>query len=192
MRPGDTPSGVFYLKKGFARLYSISKDGQELSMIIFKPGDVFPFIWAITDTQNLYYLEAMTTVELYRAPKALFINLIKNNSDILYTLTGRILVRFGGLLERMEYLVFGSAYQKIASIIHLCADRFGERRGSNIFLQVPLTHKDIAALVGITRETASIEIKKLERGKIISYRGRFLVVKNIKKLNEESLLSNPF
>lgn len=194
LHAGDEPSGVFYLSKGFVRLYSISKDGEELSLIIFKPGDFFPMIWAINKTVVNYYLETMTPVELYRTSREEFRKFIKGedggdkNVDVLYEITSKIVVRLGGLLSRMEYLAFGNAYQKVASILHICAERFGESVDGSITIQVPLTHKDIASLVGVTRETASIEVKKLERKGLISFHGRHIVVKNLSNLRRESLL----
>jgi len=190
LRPDDTPSGVFYLCKGYARLYSISQAGEELTLIIFKPEDFFPIVWTINNTENIYYFEAMTQVELWRAPREQFLDFMKSNSDVFFELTSRILVRFGGLLERMEYLVFGSAYQKVASILVICAQRFGLKEGKGIKIRVPLTHKDIANLVGITRETASVEMKKLERKGLIYYRGRLFIIKDIKGLEKESLLNS--
>lgn len=188
LHSGDEPSGVFYLSKGFVRLYSISKDGEELTLIIFKPEDFFPMIWAINNAPVPYYMEAMTPVEAYRSPHEDFLQFVKANADVLFELTSKILVRLGGLLSRMEYLAFGNAYQKVASIIHICAERFGESADGSITVLVPLTHKDIANLVGVTRETASIEVKKLERKGLITFHGRHVVVKSLANLRRESLL----
>lgn len=189
LRPDDTPSGVFYLCKGYVRLYSVSQAGEELTLIIFKPEDFFPMVWAISNTENIYYFEAITQVELWRAPREQFLDFIKINPDVFFDLTSRILIRLGGLLERMEYLVFGSAYQKVASILVICAQRFGLKVGKGIKIPVPLTHKDIANLVGITRETASLEIKKLERKGFIHSRGRLFIIKDVRRLQKESLLN---
>lgn len=188
LRPGDTPSGVFYLRKGFVRLYNISADGEELSLIIFKPEDIFPLMWAINNTPNNHYVEAMTAVELWRCPKDRFVSFLKDNPDAFFNLMQGMLVRFNALLERMEQLVFGNAYQKIASIVYLCCERFGVEEGSNMVIPLSLTHRDIAALIGVTRETVSIEIKKLEKKKILEYRGRLVVVKDAKRLRRESTI----
>lgn len=188
LRAGDTPQGVLFVKKGYVKLYSVSKCGKELTLIIFKPEDFFPMIWAFNNISNLYYLESMTTVEAWRVPKDKFLQFVKSNPDVLFELTEKILVRLGGLLNRMEYLAFGNASQKVASIIMICAERFGEKKDKQMVIQVLLTHKDIAMLVGVTRETASIEIKKLERSRIIGYHGRLMVVKDLNALQKESLL----
>lgn len=188
LHAGDEPPGVFYLAHGYVRLYSISKDGEELTLIVFKPEDFFPMMWAVNDTPNDYYLEAMTTCELYRAPREEFVDFMKQNPDVEFDLMSKILVRLGGLLSRMEYLAFGNAYQKVASIILICAERFGKQVRGRVEIRVPLTHKDVANFIGMTRETASIEIKKLERKNLITFRGRHIIVKNASALRRESLL----
>lgn len=190
IRPGDIPPGVYLLKKGYVKLYSISSEGKELTLIIFKADDFFPITWAINGTPNTQYLEAMTAIEAWRAPKLEFLEFLKNNSDSFFELTSRMLIRLRGLMQRMEYLAFGNAYAKVASILLICAERFGEKEGENIVIKVPLTHNDIATLLGITRETASIEIKKLERKGLIAYHGRSVVVEDKKGLEQESLLTD--
>jgi len=186
LRPEDVPSGVFILKKGFVRLYTISESGEELTLVIFKSGDFFPILWAISGAPSVQYLEAMTDVEVGRVPKEKFVEFLKNNPEVEFEVLSKVSVRLEGLLERIEYLVFGSAYQKIASILVICGERFGEKKDSKILIKLILTHRDIANLVGLTRETTSLEIKKLERKGIISHQGRLILIKNIKKLQKEA------
>jgi CRP-like cAMP-binding protein len=188
LRAGDEPRGVYYLKKGFVRLYSVSKSGEELTLIIFMSGDLFPITWALNETPNSYYLEAMTVCKLKRASNKSFLEFVNNNPDIYFDLTGKMLTRLGGVLRRMEHLVFGDAYSKVASILLICAERFGEKRGKLAVIKVPLTHSDIARLIGVSRETASIEIKKLENKGLIVYKGRFIAISNYKKLIRESMI----
>lgn len=196
LRSYERPSGVFFLKKGYARLYTVSQDGSELTFIIYKPEDFFPITWAITDLPVEYSIDAITPIEAWIAPQHKFQDFIKEQPEILYELTGRIVIRLSGLLQRMEQIVFGNAHAKVASILHICAERFGEKQKDGIVIQVPLTHKDIAFLIGIARETVSVEMKKFEKRGIIGKSGGLLVVKNIKALDKESVitqsLSSPF
>ncbi|MCL4353424.1 Crp/Fnr family transcriptional regulator [Patescibacteria group bacterium] len=190
LRPEDIPGGVYYLKKGFIELYALSEAGEKLTLIIFKPGDVFPLAWAVGDIPNRYYLSAMTGIELKRCSKNDFLAFIKNEPAVLYELLNHVSVRLHGLLERTEYLVFGSSYDKVASILLICAMRFGKKENGNIIIQVPLTHKDVAELVGLTRETTSLKIKKLEKEGLIARRGKFIIVKNMKKLKKATSLED--
>lgn len=190
LRADDQPRGVFYLKKGYIKLYSLSQNAEELILIIFKPEDFFPIMWTINDTPNNYYLEAMTDVELYLSPKQEFLKFIEGNNDVLFELTSRILTRFGGILTRMEHAIFGNARSKVAAIILICADRFGAKVKKNIVIEVPLTHQDIAELIGLARETVSIEMEALQKKGLIEHFGKYLVVKNLQKLKNESVLES--
>lgn len=181
---------VFFIKEGYMRVYRISEEGEELTLTILKPFDLFPITWGGNNTLDNCYLEAVTTLELWIVPQDEFFNYIKSNPIMFNRLTSYLSMRLNSLLTRMEYLVFGTAYTKVASTIFLCAKRFGAKRGSDVVVDLPLTHKDISTLVGITRETTCLEMKKLERKGLIAHYGRILVIKNIKMLEEESLLKN--
>ncbi len=190
LRGGDAPQGVYFIDKGYVRDYSISKDGEELTLIIFKPKDFFPMQWVFNNKINQHGFEAMTTVDLWRCPKEDFINFIKENPEIFFELTSHITLRLSGIMQRMEYLVFGNAHEKVASILMICVERFGEKKGKQILIPISLTHRDLAMLIGMTRETVSIEVKKLERKGIIGYKKHLIVVKNVKKLQIASLIDD--
>lgn len=185
----ESCSFIFYIKSGYVRAYRVSEQGEELTLIILKPGDFFPIIGGVGEVLNNYYLEAITPLEFIRIPQKRFLQFLDVNPDVFNELVNNLLVRFSGLLTRIEYLVFGNAYRKVASTILVCAKRFGTNHVNGIVLELPLTHKDIANLVGITRETTCLEMKKLERKGLISHQGRLLVVSDMKRLEEESLLS---
>lgn len=185
---GSIPLAVFYIKSGYVRVYTITEAGEELTVTILKLGDFFPLTVGIDDIPNTYYLDALTYTTLFKVPKDNFLGLIKSNPDILYDLTNHILTHFGDLLTRMEYLVVSRAYSKVAATLLTCAKSLGEIQDGQVVVRVPLTHKDIAALAGITRETTCLEMKKLEQKGLVERVGRLLVVKNLKKLEEESLL----
>ena len=69
IRADDDPQGIFCLQKGYVRQYIISKAGFELTIHILKPISYFPMVWAINGTPNVYYYEALTPVEVGRAPR---------------------------------------------------------------------------------------------------------------------------
>lgn len=186
LRADDTPTGVFYVYKGFVRLFSISESGQELTLIIVKPQDLFPVRWAFTGERHTYYFEAITPVEVGKAPRDQFLEFAESKPKVLKEILSKILTRLGGLLERMEYSVFGTAYQKVASILVICSERFGKKEDGGVYIRVPLTHKDVANLIGLTRETTSVELKKLEREKLIYKKGGYFHVRNIEKLKEQA------
>src|SRR3989304_7730686 len=81
MRPDDSPQGVYFLKKGYVKFYSVSQEGYELTLNIFKPGSYFPMLWAIGDIPNMYIFEAMMDAEVLRAPKKDLVDFIKSEPE---------------------------------------------------------------------------------------------------------------
>ena len=146
-------------------------------------------IWTFNDGNLNQYCEAMTSVEVRLVTRDKFKEFVQSNPEILWDVTSKILVRLQGIIERMEYMVFGNAYQKVASILVICAERFGVKQRSEIIIRVPLTHKDIANLIGLTRETTSVEIKKLERLGAISKKDGQFRIRNLEKLKNEAIWS---
>ena len=168
---------VYYLKEGYVRLYAMNEDGQELTLNIFKPGSYFPMTWAIGERMNSYYYEAMTDVEVVRAPKDEVIKFIRSDNEVLYDLTDRIVRGLGGLTERMEGLFFGNSKSQVASSLVMAAERFGKKgKKGEVEITLSLSHQDVASLSGLTRETTSIVMKRFQRAGLISYKRRFVVV----------------
>lgn len=186
----DTPSSIFYIKSGYIRVYRISEEGEELTLAILKARDFFPLTYGFNDAKQNYYLEAITPLEIWKAPQEQFLSFIKTEPELYAELTSRILIRFDSILARMEHLIFSNAYTKVATILLMCAKGLGEEEGDQIVVRVPLTHKDIATMIGITRETTSLEMKKLERKGFITRQGKHLIIKNYKLLEEEVMHDN--
>jgi len=185
VRADDEPQGIFCLTKGYVRQYIISKNGYELTLHILKPVIYFPIVWAINGTPNVYYFEALTPVEVGRAPREEVVNFIKDKPAIIFALLSDLIERYAETLTRMEHLVFSDAYRRVVSILIYIARHFGEEQGESVIVRHRFTQQDIATLVGIARETAGIEIAKLEKKGLIEYIDHAMIFENITLLNAE-------
>jgi len=186
--PGAEPSGVFYVKSGYVRLYLISENGKEITFNIMKPGSYFSMIWALNQTPNIYFYEALTDVLLFKAHKDEIVNFLEKNPKVLYDLTKRILSGLDGMTKLMEALLTGNAYQQVASVLLVLARRFGNKvDGVNeIVIDLPLTHRIIGTLAALSRESTSLEIEKLAKRGIITQKNRLIIIKQLEKLQEIS------
>jgi CRP/FNR family transcriptional regulator len=185
LRAEDTPQGVFYLKKGYVRQYMVSRSGATLILHIFKQNSFFPMTWVVNDEPNRYYLEAVTPVEVWRAPKEAVREFLHDYPAVTYDLTRRLLLGMSGLRRRMEYLVMDSANTKTILLLLYLAHALCEKEGSHVVLPVPVTHREIAAWIGTTRETASLQVSILKKRGLIHYRRRQLVIPSLTSLEKE-------
>lgn len=184
VRADDDPSGVFYLTEGQVKMYLISRKGDEVVLNIFRPIAFFPMTWALNNTKNLYYFEAMTEVELRRAPRDEVIEFLNNNPDVMYDLLGRVFKGIDGLLTRMAYLMSGNANVRLISELIISAKRFGQQAQDGS-LVVTLTEKDLGTQTGLTRETISREMKVLKDKGVVTFQKNQLIIHSVALLEEE-------
>lgn len=185
---GIIPADVYYLKRGYARAYAVSSEGEELTMVIFQPGDFFPLISTMRPKRLEYYIESITEVEIIQVPRLEFIEFLKSRQDLLIEFAMRLTARFEGVLTRMEYLVFGTAAQRLASIIMILGERFGEKEEKGVYIKAPLTHKDLASLVGITRETTTLILSDFTKKRYVNFSSKHIMIKNFGGLKRASLI----
>jgi CRP/FNR family transcriptional regulator len=191
IRADDDPQGIFCLTKGYVRQYIISDLGMELTLNILQPISYFPMIWAINSTPNVYYYEALTSVEVGRAPKQQVIEFIKDKPGLILELMSELLKRYTESLTRIEHLVFSDAYRRVISVLIYLAQHFGEKSGNHIVVKHRFTHQDIATLVGVARETVSIELTKLAKSELVEFVDRAMIFRDLTKLKQELLTAIP-
>jgi CRP-like cAMP-binding protein len=179
----EKPSGIFCLEKGNVRCYAISKEGLEATLNTFKPIAIFPMNWIINNTLDNYIYEATTDVEASIAPRERVETFLEENPDVVFDLLKRIYRGLEGYFLRMESLLSGDAYLKTIVQIIIHTKRFGTPE--KIGYAVDLTQTQVASLAGLTRETVTREIRKLEEKNLVSYRGKHLLVLDLTKLEQE-------
>ncbi|MBI3443626.1 Crp/Fnr family transcriptional regulator [Candidatus Woesebacteria bacterium] len=175
--PNEKISSIFLLKKGLVKQYYISKEGEELTLHIFKPMSYFPMMLALSGKSNKYYFEASSKVSVIKCPTGEIMTFVLENTDVLFDLTGRFAKGILGLSERIEDLTSGNIHYKICSLLIYLARRMGKKSKSGIMIGLRMGHRDIASWVGTTRETASRQLEQLAKRKLIRYgSGKFTIL----------------
>ncbi len=185
IRPDFPPSGIFYIEKGFVRVYFLTGDGEEKLYIIYKEDEIFPMLWAVVDEQKHLFYEAMGEVVLRRVSKEDFLNFIQQDTDVLIEFIKRLATVFTVFTDRVHNLEISKAYPRVVARLLLLSKRFGVKEGTSVKIVVPIKHKDIASSIGLTRETTSRELEKIEKKDFIATEKQYLVIKNVKKLEAE-------
>jgi len=174
----DEPGGIYLIKSGCVKMSTIFEDGSELAVNLFKPNSFFPLTWAIGDAPNTYFFQAIQPTVILKAPKEKFIKFVKENPDVLYSLTKRVLIGLDGLLFTIKYVLSGNSINKVATVLWMLSNRFGQKNDrGEILINLQITHQDIASHAGITRETTSLAIEKMKKNGILDRQNRKLVIK---------------
>lgn len=188
IRPGETPSGIFYVTSGLVKAYDITKYGEENLLIIRKPGEVLGLTWAITGQNRNIIYATLAPTELLQISRDQFVNFLHANPEAALPLVDMLVDMYKLHSERIITLEYRSVRERLISFLLSTAQRFGEPDGhGGIVLNVPLKHQDIASSISATRETTSRELAVLERLGLISRNQSLIILKDTTKL--QSFLS---
>jgi CRP/FNR family transcriptional regulator len=163
IRPGELPSGVFYISHGLVKAYDITKYGEENLLIIRKKGDVLGLTWAITGERRNIIYATLAPTELFQITREQFINFLRDEPSAALPLVDMLVDMYRLHSERILNLEYRSVRERLISFLITTAKRFGKQGKHGIVLDVPLRHQDIASSISATRETASRELAALER-----------------------------
>lgn len=180
-RETDRPKFVYYVKKGYVHQYTITAT-KTINMNIFKPHMYFPLINVFGNIRNKYSYEAITDVEAYAVSRHKFFVFVKNNPNVLYDLAGRLSESLNMMSQVIESLMSFDSSDKVIRILLSCALRFGVIKNSHMVINVPLTHADIANMIGISRETVTRELVELTKLNLVKKVKDKYVLNNVEEL----------
>lgn len=186
IRPEVEPPGVFLLTDGFLKVYTLTKQGDQNIRGFKKPGHLFPLVWAIQKDQQDTYYQAVTEIESFRRSRDEFNAYIEETPQLGVAVLRQVAEWFARHADRINNLEFRFARERIAYRLHSLAKQYGEdtpSSGRRILL--PIKQSELADSVNVTRETASRELRRLRKKKIISYTDNTYFINDIEQLKKE-------
>jgi len=183
-KPEEDKGGVVFIKKGYARAYTLSSEGEERTLAMVKPLFYCSLLGAVTGKKSPFYFEAISPIEMWVAPKEDFLRYIAKESGLYEELTISLLLELSELTINAQTLISGSAENKIGSLILRLSERFGEKEKGGIRIKFSIPHRIIASMTGLTRETVTLQILKMEKEKVLKKEKRSLIVIDKEKLAE--------
>lgn len=184
IRPGDSPSGVFFIYTGLVKAYDITKYNEENLLIIRKEDEIFPLIWAFTGHEHHIIYQALAPTVTYQISRKKFLEYVQGSLDALIPLFDMTLEMYRLHGDRILNLEYRTVRERIISFLLTMSDRFGKQTDEGLLIEVPLRHQDIASSVNATRETTSRELSALERKGLIDNKQSYTLLKDVEALKK--------
>jgi CRP/FNR family transcriptional regulator, cyclic AMP receptor protein len=184
MRPGEAPSGVFYIEEGLVKAFNISKYGEENLLIIRKEHEIFPLIWAITGQEREIIYQALSPTAVKRISRKVYLDFLQSHPSVLPPILDMVTEMYRLHSERLLNLEYRSVRERLISFLLTMSNRFGQKTDGGVMIEVPLRHQDIASSINSSRETASRELAVLERRGLIENKRSYITLKDVEKLQE--------
>ncbi len=191
-RAGDQADALYAIVKGRIKLCRIEAHTEREAVI-----DILPE-GALFGESALYSKAghransavAYETCTLLRIPAEQF-KLAMAEDDLLHDYTFRLI---GQRLENAEQRLADFALNAIpARLDRLLADfshRYGVEESEGVLIDIPLPHREIASIVGSTRESVTVRLNAMRRAGTIEFVNRRILIKRPELLLGEVALAN--
>lgn len=181
---GDDVECVFLLRDGMVRLYQLLPDGHELTLGIMGAGEMFGISGLLSQKSRTRFAQSLTPSRCLCLPIEALLGLFGPRSDLVVRMTAQV----GVLVERTEDLATSLAFRTVRGRLAQTLLRvYGEANTIESTGLLRLTHADLAAMVGTTREHVTRLLTEFEQaGYISKEHGHVATVCDPARLRRES------
>lgn len=187
--PEEESTHVYLVLSGEIRLYNINADGREFTLGVFGGNEIVGECELLTNSNRTSYAMARGSTELLTLEKSAFLGLLHDSPEVALMLTRFVSFKNRLVERKMESLLFKSAHAKVAEQLLALAEQHGKPLESPNGEQVldiayPITHQEIANLIGATRETVSYVLLDFKALEMILTSRRRIAIRDIKALKD--------
>jgi len=120
--------------------------------------------------------EAVSDTLLYQIYRNSFLQICNSFPSVAVRVSSLISRRLIKLEEKFQIAVSRDVSSRIAGVLLDLAEGFGKTSEGGVAIKLPLTHLEIASLIGSTRETTCVTLNKFRRNGWISSDKRRIVL----------------
>jgi CRP-like cAMP-binding protein len=181
---GDARDALYGILEGHVKL--LCHDGQpprRALLDILPPGTLFGEDALYADGKRDRTTVAYDTVTVMRISKADFQSLFAEYPALHHSLLAMLGERLARAERRVIDLALDGIARRLARLLLMMAERYGTALESGgVLINLKLPHREIAELVGSTRESVTMHLNDLRRQQLIDFRDRRILVTNLASL----------
>ena len=174
----DTGKYMYIVLEGRVKVSRVLPSGKEMILAFHEEGDYFGEMALIDGGTTPATVTAMRPTGIAFVGKKEFTEVLLRHPQINFAMLTMLCTRCRDAWTQIEVLNFNNADARIrTALFHLC-QRNGEKTAEGIRINLHLTHKEIADMTGISRETATRVLNNLEHQNILRVESKHYIIKD--------------
>lgn len=182
-RAGAPGSNVYFLKSGKVKICQPSPLGREVILWFCFPGEIFGLAEVARGGGRVVSAQACEQSEVLAIAHEQFKSFLAGHPQTALLSMQVLSSRLRILGEMFVNLVADDVSTRIAKLILRLSARYGTRVGKEIFLNIPLTHQEIADMIGTSRQTVTSALSALKRQGVLSIDNHRIRIESEELLN---------
>ncbi|HEY0730701.1 MAG TPA: Crp/Fnr family transcriptional regulator [Pyrinomonadaceae bacterium] len=180
--PGDRPDHVYILRQGRVKLSVLAESGKEIAIDIIQPGEIFGEFALVDDAPRSNMAQALDDILVWVFAKNDFTHLIASQPKLALSYIRLVGDRRRRMEKKLSDITSKAVSARVCELLHEIATSSADGETGNTDYLVPLTHHDVASLIGAARQTTTTVLNDLERRNIIELGRGWVRVKCLKDL----------
>lgn len=179
---GETVDFFGLAGTGFVKMVRGNADGTDVAVELMGPGQIFGMMGSIAMSGCPLTAIAVTDMWYLRIPKRAFQEIYDQSVAMKDRLVRRMTLRLHGAMDLMARMSSGRVDERIAAILFILAESYGERAGSTLTLQVPLTRQEISEMAGTTVESCIRTMSRWQKQGLVATDKHIVTILDEKRL----------
>jgi CRP/FNR family transcriptional regulator, nitrogen oxide reductase regulator len=168
---------------GFVKMVRSCPNGNDVTMELFGPGQIFGMMGTITRTGCPLSSYSVTNLWYLRIPKKAFLDIYEQNIPLKDRLLRKTALRLHAAVNLMAHMSSGRVEERIAAILFILSESYGHKDPlGGIRLDVPLTRQEISDMAGTTVESTIRVMSRWQKEGIVSTERQHVVIQNTERL----------
>jgi CRP/FNR family transcriptional regulator len=183
---GDLSNSLVIINQGQVKLTKVTKEGKEQIIRVLAPGDFFGEL-SIFNEKDKYNFSAyaLSSVKICSLSKEAMHTILIENPEISVKILTEVSKRLMEAENLAQNLATNDADIRVANLISEFGEKYGHNTDLGIEVNLPMNREDMANYIGVTRETISRKLTKLQDSGVISLVGnKTLIIKDSSKLDD--------
>ncbi len=189
-RAGDQSSDFYVVAEGSVRLFQVAPDGKEMILWLSFPGEIFGIAELLSGSNREIYAEANENAVVYAVKREDFARFIGDHPEAAMRAIGILSARVRSLGHALVGLATDNVETRIARLLmqfaQVASNASSPRTDQNgeLRVNVPLTHQDIANLIGASRQTVTTTLAELRKAGVLRSVERYIHIVDRKRLGQ--------
>jgi CRP/FNR family cyclic AMP-dependent transcriptional regulator len=181
-RKGGEGDSLYIIQKGTIKITLPSKLGDEVIVSIFSDGDFFGEMALLDQMPRSANAVAMNPTQLLMLNRRDFIQFLKTNDTAMEIILSTLSQRLRKTDNQLEDAVFLKVRARFAKKLLELGECFGKRGKNKLEINLRLTQKDLADMIGATRESVNKEFRELREKGIVSLTDKAICIHDTARL----------
>ena len=169
---GDDSDSLYAVLSGKVKVYLSDDDGREIIINIQGEGEYFGELALLDDSPRSASVMTLEETKLAVISKSSFEKCLSNNPQLALHIIRELSSRLRNLTQNVKSLALMDVYGRVARTLLDMAEPTGEK----LEIRQKLTQRDIASMVGASREMVSRILKDLSTGGYITIQNKTITI----------------